>query len=87
MTIEEKAKISQSVAEMISALLVELHDTRGWPVDAIVAGIQAEGALLLAGLIGGPAAADQLERAANMVRNQPSAATLALCYSPPAGSA
>lgn len=87
MDANEKAQIASAVGDLLLELVVELHEQAGWPVDAIIAGVNAESQILMARLIGGPAAAQELAKAADRVRNLPSAATLSLLHATSAGSA
>ena len=90
MTDEETAAkqvTANQVAEYIRHVLVVLREQHGLPWDCIAAGVHAEAVNAMTQIVGGPMAALCCERAADRVRNMPSAKVQSLAFAVPMGRA
>ncbi len=82
-----KQAAADEVATYIRQVMDDLHQRHGLPWDCIAAVVHAEAVSAMTAIYGGPMAAQCCERAAERVRNLPSAAAHALAFAAPAGSA
>ena len=87
MTEKTRAEIADMAGQLVGEAIVEIHRKTGIPAELILAGAHAQIVSMLAHSLGGPVAALCAEKAAERVRNMPSARALALARMPSAGAA
>lgn len=91
MTDQEQLEVRQAMADdaadFIRRAMQHLHREYGLPWELIAIGAHAQAVSAMAQIVGGPMTAACCERAAERVRNLPSAAAQALAFAAPAGTA
>lgn len=91
MNSEDKTQERQAIVDAVSAhiaqVMVDLHQRHGLPWELIAVGAHAQAVVAMTTIMGGPMTAQCCERAANRVRDLPSAAANALAFMPPEGRA
>jgi hypothetical protein len=85
--LEARQAMVNDAADFIGRAMQHLHQEHGLPWELIAVGAHAQAVAAMAEIVGGPATAQCCERAAERVRNLPSAAAMALAVAVPVGRA
>ena len=84
--VARKSKLADHVAEQFEKLIAQMIED-GLPMDAVLAGAHAGVVCTMTSIIGGPETAAACSRAADKLKDMPSASAMGLAFSPPAGRA